>query len=34
MARATWNGALIAESDRFEIVEGHIAFWHGVSVER
>jgi uncharacterized protein (DUF427 family) len=26
MARATWNGAVIAESDRFEIVEGNIYF--------
>jgi uncharacterized protein (DUF427 family) len=26
MARATWNGALIAESDRFEIVEGNVYF--------
>jgi uncharacterized protein (DUF427 family) len=26
MARATWNGAVIAESDRFEVVEGNIYF--------
>ena len=26
MPRATWNGALIAESDRFEIVEGNVYF--------
>jgi uncharacterized protein (DUF427 family) len=26
MARATWNGSLIAESDRFEIVEGNVYF--------
>jgi uncharacterized protein (DUF427 family) len=26
MARATWNGELIAESDRFEIVEGNVYF--------
>jgi uncharacterized protein (DUF427 family) len=26
MARATWNGAVLAESDRFEIVEGNIYF--------
>jgi uncharacterized protein (DUF427 family) len=26
MARATWNGALIAQSDRFEIVEGNVYF--------
>ena len=26
MARATWNGTLIAESDRFEIVEGNVYF--------
>lgn len=26
MARATWNAALIAQSDRFEIVEGNIYF--------
>jgi Uncharacterized protein conserved in bacteria len=26
MARATWNGAVIAESARFEIVEGNVYF--------
>ncbi|MEO8252618.1 MAG: DUF427 domain-containing protein [Chloroflexota bacterium] len=26
MARATWNGTVIAESDRFEIVEGNVYF--------
>lgn len=26
MARATWNGAVIAESDRYEIVEGNVYF--------
>jgi len=26
MARATWNGTLIAQSDRFEIVEGNVYF--------
>ena len=26
MARATWNGTLIAESDSFEIVEGNVYF--------
>jgi uncharacterized protein (DUF427 family) len=26
MARATWNGAVIAESDRFELVEGNVYF--------
>ncbi|MGG5888929.1 DUF427 domain-containing protein [Falsiroseomonas sp. HC035] len=26
MARASWNGALIAESDRFELVEGNVYF--------
>lgn len=26
MARATWNGTLIAESDRVEIVEGNVYF--------
>jgi uncharacterized protein (DUF427 family) len=26
MARATWNGAVIAESDVFEIVEGNVYF--------
>jgi uncharacterized protein (DUF427 family) len=26
MARATWKGTLIAESDRFEIVEGNVYF--------
>jgi uncharacterized protein (DUF427 family) len=26
MARATWNGAVIAESDRFEIVEDNVYF--------
>lgn len=26
MARATWNGAVLAESDRFEVVEGNVYF--------
>jgi uncharacterized protein (DUF427 family) len=26
MARATWNGAVIAESDVFEMVEGNVYF--------
>lgn len=26
MARASWNGAVIAESDTFEIVEGNVYF--------
>lgn len=26
MAKATWNGTVIAESDRFEIVEGNVYF--------
>ncbi len=26
MARATWNGATVAESDRFEVVEGNVYF--------
>jgi len=26
MARATWNGAVLAESDTFEVVEGNIYF--------
>ena len=26
MAKATWNGTVIAESDRFEVVEGNIYF--------
>ena len=26
MARATWNGALIAESDTYEVVEGNVYF--------
>jgi len=26
MARATWNGEVIAESDEFEIVEGNVYF--------
>lgn len=26
MARATWNGAVIAESDRYETVEGNVYF--------
>lgn len=26
MARATWNGAVIAESDAFEVVEGNVYF--------
>ena len=26
MARASWNGAVIAESDTFEVVEGNVYF--------
>ena len=26
MPRATWNGAVIAESDEFEVVEGNVYF--------
>jgi len=26
VARAIWNGAVIAESDRFEVVEGNVYF--------
>lgn len=26
MARATWNGAVIAESDTYEVVEGNVYF--------
>jgi uncharacterized protein (DUF427 family) len=26
MARATWNGAVIAESDAYEVVEGNVYF--------
>ena len=26
MAKATWNGAVIAESDTFEVVEGNVYF--------
>lgn len=26
MAKATWNGQIIAESDQFEVVEGNIYF--------
>ncbi|HEV2147756.1 MAG TPA: DUF427 domain-containing protein [Longimicrobiaceae bacterium] len=26
MARATWNGATLAESDRYEVVEGNVYF--------
>jgi uncharacterized protein (DUF427 family) len=26
MAKATWNGAVIAESDRYEVVEGNVYF--------
>ena len=26
MARATWNGAVLAESDRYEMVEGNVYF--------
>jgi len=26
MARATWNGTLLAESDTFELVEGNVYF--------
>jgi uncharacterized protein (DUF427 family) len=33
MARATWNGAVIAESDSFEVVEGNVYFPPG-SVRR
>jgi uncharacterized protein (DUF427 family) len=33
MARATWNGAVIAESDSYEVVEGNVYFPPG-SVNR
>ena len=26
MAKATWNGAVLAESDRYEVVEGNVYF--------
>ena len=26
MARATWNGAVLADSDKFELVEGNVYF--------
>jgi len=26
MAKATWNGEVLAESDRFEVVEGNVYF--------
>jgi uncharacterized protein (DUF427 family) len=26
MAKASWNGAVLAESDRFEVVEGNVYF--------
>jgi uncharacterized protein (DUF427 family) len=26
MARATWNGQIVAESDRYELVEGNVYF--------
>jgi uncharacterized protein (DUF427 family) len=26
MARATWNGTVLAESDRYEVVEGNVYF--------
>ena len=26
MARATWNGTVIAESDKFEFLEGNVYF--------
>ncbi len=26
MARATWNGAVLADTDRFEMVEGNVYF--------
>ena len=26
MARASWNGTVLAESDRFEVVEGNVYF--------
>jgi uncharacterized protein (DUF427 family) len=32
MARAVWNGAVLAESDRTVRLEGNV-FWHGVRVE-
>jgi uncharacterized protein (DUF427 family) len=32
MPKAIWNGTVVAETERFELVE--IAFWHGVKVER
>ncbi len=28
MARATWNGTLLAESDEYEMVEGNVYFPH------
>lgn len=36
MSRATWNGAVIAESEDVVVVDGYtyfIAFWRGVRVE-
>jgi hypothetical protein len=38
MARATWNGAVLAETDRAVLLEGnvyfppYVAFWNGVEV--
>lgn len=36
MARATWNGAVIAAepSPATTHIRGHVAFWRGVQVER
>lgn len=33
MAKATWNGTVIAESDVFEIVEGNVYFPRGAIVD-
>ena len=29
MARATWNGTVIAESDAYEVIEGNVYFLRG-----
>jgi uncharacterized protein (DUF427 family) len=36
MARASWNGTVLADAptESVEVVDGWVAFWHGVTVER
>ena len=33
MAKATWKGALFAESNATEEIADYVAFWKGVTVE-